>query len=306
MKTLTLSVLFAMLSFTAFSQDKDPQADYDWSQYDFTPHFTLKSGGGHKLFAENKRIFIANFQVSQVVVANGKQTGQANLAKMTIGMTPIDLKAYQAVVDKMYQQLVDQLKAEGYTIVSDEEVAATEFAQKQHNGKSVFAMYVKEPSFYKDINGNEIVNIFPTNKFMLANYSSVLGNWPSKLGKAINANALSIVMTINPVSFDGSRGRGKKGASLEARANMTVSTYCLLSNERGGFGVWTTPVDGKDNWVGPKGLSETDNNTDFFGSVRGKYVLDVNQDAYLSEVEGLAGGVSKGFVKALMKEIKQH
>lgn len=304
MKTLFLALLFSVFACSAFAQDKDPQADYDWSKYDFIPHFTLKSGGGHKVLAENKRIFIANFQVSQIIVANGKQTGQANLAKMTIGMTPIDLKAYQALVDKMYQQLVDQLKAEGYTIVSDEEVAATEFAKKQHNGKSVFCMYVKEPSFYKDMNGNEVVNIYPTNKFLVANYSSVLGTWPTKLGKAIDANALSIVMTINPVSFDGSRGRGKKGASIEARANMTVSTFGLLSNERGGFGVWTTPVDGKDNWVGPKGLTETDNNTDVFGSVRGKYVLDVNQDTYLSEVEAVAGGISQGFVKALMKEIR--
>lgn len=304
MKTQLLSVLLVLLGFTAFSQDKDEQADYDWAQYDFAPHFTLKSGGGHKIFAENKRIFIANFQVSQIIVANGKQTGQANLAKMTIGLTPIDIQAYQASVDKMYQQLVEKLKAEGYTIVSDEEVAATEFAKDTHNGKSVFAMYYKEPSYYKDMNGNEVVNIFPTNKFFIANYGTVLGNWPSKMGKALNANVLSIVMTVSPVSFDGSRGRGKKGASIEARANMTVSTYGLLSNERGGFGVWTSPVDAKDNWVGPKGLTKTDSSTDFFGSVRGSYVLDVNQDVYLSEVEAVAGGISKGFVKALMKELK--
>jgi len=205
----------------------------------------------------------------------------------------------------LYQQFLDQLKAEGYTLVSDEEVAKSEFAQKQHNGKSIFCMYVKEPSFYKDAAGNEVVNIFPTNKYLVANYGSILGNWPSKFGKALDANIVSIILTINPVSFEGRRGLGaKKGASIEAIANMTIFPTCTASNERGGFGVWGSLVDGKDNWVGPKGLAKTDSNTDVFGSVRGTYVLDVNQEAYLSEVEKLGGGIAQGYIKALMKEVK--
>lgn len=170
--------------FICFAQDKDPQADYDWTQYNFAPHFAIKNGGGKNIFAENKRIFVSNFQVTQVIVANGKQTGQANLAKMTVSLTPIEIKAYQEIVDRMYKQFCDQLKAEGYTLVSDEEVANSEFAKKQHNGKSVFCMYVKEPSFYTDAKGNEVVNIFPTNTYMVANYSSVLGTWPTKFGES--------------------------------------------------------------------------------------------------------------------------
>lgn len=304
-KLLSSLLLTGALTFSAFAQDKDPQADYDWEKYDFVPHFTLKNGGGKKNFTDNKRLYISNFQIAQVVVANGKQTGQANLAKMTISLSPIEMKAYQAVVDKLYQQLRDQLTAEGYTLVSDEEVAASEFAKKQHDGKSVFCMYVKEPSFYKDINGNEVVNIFPTNKFLVANYGAILGNWPSKFGKAIDANIVSVILNINPVSFEGRRGAGaKKGASIEATANMTVTPGCTASNERGGIGVWSTAVDGKDNWLGPNGMTKTTSNTDVFGSVRGAYVLDVNQDVYLAEVEKLGGGVTKGYINALMKEVK--
>jgi hypothetical protein len=244
MKLLNLTILLLVSASTAFSQDKDPHADYDWSKYDFPSHYTIKSGGGQNILAQNKRIFVSNFQIAQIIVANGKQTGQANLAKMTISLTPIDLKAYQQVVDKLYQQVLDQLVAEGYTLVSDEEVANSEFAKKQHNGKSVFCLYVKEPSYYKDANGNEIVNIFPTNKFLAANYSGVLGTWPTRFGKAIDANVLSIVLTINPVSFDGKRNGGyKKGATIEAQANMTITPSGLLGNERGGFGVWTTSID---------------------------------------------------------------
>lgn len=304
-KFLSLLVILNLIVFSTFAQDKDPQADYDWSQYNFAPHFTLKNGGGKSTFAENKRLFVSNFQVAQVIVANGKQTGQANLAKMTISLSPIDMKAYQAVVDKLYQQFCDQLKTEGYTLVSDDEVAQSDFAKKQHNGKSIFCMYVKEPSFYKDANGNEVVNIFPTNKYLVANYSPILGTWPTKFGKAIDANIVSIVLTINPVSFEGKRGVGsKKGASLEATANMTIYPSATASNERGGFGVWGSLVDGKDNWVGPNGLSKTDSNTDVFGGVRGTYVLDVNQNVYLSEVEALGGGIAKGYINALMKEVK--
>lgn len=291
--------------FFVFAQDKDPQADYDWSQYNFSAHFSVKNGGGKNIFADNKKIFVSNVQVAQGDCRQWKQTGQVNLAKMTISLTPIDLKAYQAVVDKLYQQFCDQLKAEGYTLVGDEEVANSEFAKKQHNGKSIFCMYVKEPGFYKDANGNDVVNIFPTNKFLVANYNAIIGNWPTKFGKAIDANVVSIILTINPVSFEGKRGMGsKKGASIEAIANMTIYPSCTASNERGGFGVWGSLVDGKDNWVGPKGLFKTDKDTDVFGSVRETYVLDVNQDAFLSEVEALGGGIAKGYIGALMKEIK--
>lgn len=305
MKLQSFIILLTLFTLSVSAQDKDPQADYDWAQYNFAPHFTIKNGGGKNIFAEKKRLFISNFQVAQIIVANGKQTGQANLAKMTISLTPIDLKAYQAVVDKLYQQFCDQLKAEGYTLVSDEEVANSEFAKKQHDGKSVFFMYVKEPSYYQDGNGNQVVNIFPTNKYLAANYNPI-GNWPTKFGKAIDANIVSIVLTIYPVSFEGKRNSlsSKKGASIEADANMSIYPTATASNERGGFGVWGSLVDGKDNWVGPKGLTKTDNNTDIFGSVRGTYVLDVDQAVFLSEVEKLGGGIAQGYIQALMKEVK--
>lgn len=304
-KPATLALFLCIVCFVSYAQKDDPQADYDWSQYDFSAHYTLKNGGGKKIFAENKRIFVGNFQINQVVVANGKATGVSNLAKMTISMTPIEVKAYQALVDKLYKQFVDQLVAEGYTMVSDEEVANSEFAKNTHNGKTVFAVYTKEPYFGKDGVGNEVANFWPTNKFMVANYGAVPGTWPSKFGKAINANVVSLILTINPVSFDGSRRSGYKGgASIEAQANMTVTPLPLATNERGGFAVWGSAVDGKANWVGPKGLFKTDNSVDVFGSVRGTYVLDVNQETYLSEVEAVAGGVASGFIKAIMKETK--
>jgi hypothetical protein len=304
-KSITSILLLSVFAFSVFAQDKDPQADYDWAQYNFPAHFSVKNGGGKNIFAENKRIFVSNFQIAQVIVANGKQTGQANLAKMTISLTPIEIKAYQEMIDRMYQKFCDQLKAEGYTLVSDEEVANSEFAKKTHNGKSIFAVYAKEPYFGQDVSGSEVANFWPTNKFMVANYSSVIGNWPSKFGKAIDANVVSIILTIHPVSFEGKRGAGaKKGASLEATANMTIFPLCTASNERGGFGVWGSLVDGKDNWVGSKGMYKTDSNTDVFGGVRGQYVLDVNQQVFLSEVETLGGGIAKGYITALMKEVK--
>lgn len=303
-KIILLIACFSLFTFGVFSQDKDPQADLDWSTYDFSSHYTLKNGGGKKTFDENKRIYIANFQISQIIVANGKATGVSNLAKMTVGMSPIDIAKYQALVDKLYEQTKARLVAEGYTLVTDEEVANTEFAKKEHNAKSIFCQYVPEPVFAKDASGNDIVYIWPKNKFIVLNTNPILGNWPSKFGKAINANAVSITLIINSVSFDGSRGGGRKGASIEATANMTVAPWCFASNERGGFGVWCTALDGKANWVGPKGMAESNSKTDVFGSVRGTYVLDVNEEAYLAEVETVAGGMAKGYIDALMKEIK--
>lgn len=69
--------------------------------------------------------------------------------------------------------------------------------------------------------------------------------------------------------------------------------------------VWGTTVNGNNNsWVGPKGMYKTDNATTVFGSAKGTYVIDVNQQAYLSEVEALGSGLSRGFVKGLLAELK--
>lgn len=302
-----VGVLFLMCSTAVYAQkNKDAApAVIDWSKHDFTTQFTIKNGGGKAVFGEKKRIFISNFQIAQTVMANGKQAGTSNLAKMSVSMSPIDMKAYQSLVDKLYKQLQDRLVAEGYTLVSDEEVANSAFAKKEHNGKSVFCMYVNEPSNYKDQNGNQIVNLFPTNKFIVANYSSILGNWPTKFGKAIDANVVSIILNVTPMTFEGKRRTGYKGnASIEGEASLLMNPSCTASNERGGFGVWGSWVGGNAHWVGPKGIYETDKSTDIFGGVRGKYVLDVDQDAYLKEVEALGGGLVQGYIQALMNEVK--
>jgi hypothetical protein len=167
-KSIYLTFLLASVVVTLFAQ-KDPQADYDWKQYNFPAHFTLKNGGGKNIFATNKRIFIANFHVAQVIVASGKQTGSSNLAKMSVSMSPIKVEAYQALTDKLYQQMVERLKHEGYTIVSDAEVANSEFAKKEHNGKNVYCQYVNEVAYAKDGMGNELAHFRPTNSTLQTN-----------------------------------------------------------------------------------------------------------------------------------------
>jgi hypothetical protein len=113
------------------------------------------------------------------------------------------------------------------------------------------------------------------------------------------------VLIANPASFDGSRRTGYKGGpSIEADANLSIYPFCSASNERGGFAVWGTAAGGNSNWVGSKGMYKTDKSTNVFGSVKGTYVIDVNQDAYLAEVEALGGGLARGFVKAIMAEVK--
>ncbi len=307
-KIFFLTMLLSMIVLISVAQKKNKSqapAVIDWTSYDFTKHFTLKNGGGKKIFGDNKRLFISNFQINQTIVANGKQTGSSNLAKMTVGMTPIDVNAYQELVNKLYARLTEQLKAEGYELVSDEEVANSEFAKEQHNGKTVFCQYAKDVAYDKDQNGNQILYLWPTNKFIVSNTKTVLGTWPSKFGKALDANIISVVLIVNPVSFDGSRRSGYKGGpSIEADAVLTIFPYCYATNEKAGFAVWGTHAGGNSNWVGPKGMTKTDNSTNVFGSVKGTYVIDVNQDAYLSEVEKLGGGLSEGFVKALMAEVK--
>lgn len=301
-RSISLAVLFSLATLMVRAQD--PQADYDWSKYDFSVHYKFSNAGGEKILQSNKRLFIANFQVQQTIVSVGKETGKSNIAKMTVGLTPIDVKKYQAITDKLYAQVVEKFKAEGYTIVTDEEVANSDYAKKEHDGKKVFCTYADEPYYGKDANGGDNVNFWPTHKFIVVNYSPILGNWPTKFAKAFDANTVNIVLMVNNVSFDGSKGFGKKGASIEGEPNMTVQPWCMVGNERGGMAVTAGLVDGKINWVGPRAMFKADSKTDVFGSVRGNFVLDVNEEIYLSEVEAVVGGLANGFVDGLMKEIK--
>lgn len=283
---------------------KEPELK-DWRGYDFTKHFTYKNGGGKKDFVANKRIFVSNFQISQKIVANGTQTGSSSFAKMTVGLTPIDVNVYQRLTDKLYTQFIDHLKAEGYEIVSDEEVANSSFAKEEHNGKTVLCQYTKEPYYDRDQFKNEMVYLWPKNKFIVVNYKTIPGTWPTRFSKAINANVLNVNLIVDAVGFDGSRRTGYKGgASIEAGPSLSIFPFCSASNSRGGMAVWGTALWGNNNWVGPDGMYKTESSTTVFGSVKGSYTIDVNEGAYLAEVEALTSGLSKGFINSLMAEVK--
>lgn len=296
--------LFALifLSTLCFAQKKKDKAATDWAAYDYSKAFSYKNGGGKKDISKVKRIFIADFVVNQVITAVGKQTGSTNFAKMTVGLSGLDSKAYQQMVTELYQQTIEQLKAEGYEVLTEEEVANNNFLTED-KGKDggLFVNYIDESLIpFKEFN-NEVVGIRPLGKFAVRNSKVTSGIWYNKFCKAIDAQAVSISLNINFMVFDGSR---MGGARIEGTPVIDAGAMMMWNNANGGM--WVFPGDhmyGNNTWA-KSGINETTSSTTIFGAVKSAYVVEASQPEYLAEIKGILSGVSKTFIQTMINEGK--
>lgn len=300
-KFITLLAL-ASCSVMCFAQKKKDKAPTDWATYDFSKAFSYKNGGGKKDIGKQKRIFIADFVVNQVVTAVGKQTGSTNFAKMTVGLSGLDSKAYQQLVTELYQKAIEQLKAEGYEVLSEEEVANNSFlAEDKGKDGGLFVNYIDENlTTFKELN-NEVVGIRPLGKFAVRNSKVTAGIWYNKFCKAINAQAVSIALNVNFMVFDGSR---LGGARIEGTPVIDAGAMMMWSNANGGM--WVFPGDhmyGNGTWA-KSGINETSSSTTIFGAVKSAYVVEASQPEYLAEIKGILSGVSATFIKTMIEEGK--
>ncbi len=177
MKKIMTLLALVFISAVCYAQKKKDKVKppTDWATYDYSKTFQYKNAGGKKDISKQKRIFIADFVVNQVVTAVGKQTGSTNFAKMTVGLSGLDSKAYQQMVTELYQQAIEQLKAEGYEVLTEDEVATNSFlAEDKGKDGALFVNYIDEsPSSFKEL-GNEVMGIRPLGKFAIRN-SKVTG-----------------------------------------------------------------------------------------------------------------------------------
>lgn len=299
-------ILFALVSISAmcYAQKKKDKVKppTDWATYDYSKTFSYKNGGGKKDIGKLKRVFIADFSVNQVVTAVGKQTGSTNFAKMTVGLSGIDVKAYQQMVTELYQQAIAQLKAEGYEVLTEEEVAKNSFLVDDI-GKDggLFVNHVNEElTSYKEF-GNEVVAIRPLGKFAARNTKVTAGIWYNKLGKALNAHAISIALNVNFMVFDGSR---MGGARIEGTPLINSYAGMMWTNSNGGM--WVFPGDAMygNNFWSKSGINETNSSTTIFGSAKSAYVVEASQAEYLAEIRGMLNGVTTTFIKTMINEGK--
>ncbi|MCW5910557.1 MAG: hypothetical protein KIT62_05755 [Cyclobacteriaceae bacterium] len=296
--------LLALVSFGAMchAQKKKDKAPTDWGTYDYSKTFSYKNGGGKKDISKLKRVYIADFVVNQVITAVGKQTGSTNFAKMTVGLSGIDASAYQQMVGELYQQAVEQLKAEGYEVLTDEEVANNKFlADDKGKDGGLFVNYIDDKLYpYKELN-NEVVSIRPLGKFAVRNSKVTAGIWYNKFCKAIDAHAVSIALNVNFMVFDGSR---LGGARIEGTPVIDAVALMMWNNANGGM--WVFPGDhmyGNNTWA-KSGINETNSSTTIFGAVKSAYVVEASQPEYLAEIKGILGGVTKTFIKTMINEGK--
>ena len=298
-RIITLMLLFCVSAYSSTAQK-------DWSVYDFTVHYDAKTYGGKKPILENKRVFVSDFVISQVVMANGKQMGAASFAKMSINMTPLDKKAYNELVNRLYNEFIESLKAQGFEIVSDEEVAASDFVKDANEKKNVYAWTTDStPLQDTDQFGSETMRFRPEKKYVVVNSGKILGNFNANYAKAINAQVIYANLAINFVTFDGARRAGYKGrTTIEATPYLMVTPTISWLNERGGINVTTTHVEANTNWVGEKGIDEITTNSTVFGAVKGTYIMDINEPAYMAEISAITQGLIKGYTATVKKELE--
>jgi hypothetical protein len=302
------SLMIFCMSLPTMGQKKSEQRTKDWSTYNFKVHYEPKVFGGKKTILENKRVFVNDFVVSQVVLANGKQMGTSRFAKMSVNMSPLDVKAYNDLVTSLYNQFIQDLQAQGFEIVPDKEVEESNFVKEANEKKSVYAWYTDDkPLQDADQFGSETMRFRPANKYIVVNGAKILGNFNPRFSKAINAQLLSMNLVINFVTFDGSRRSGYKGgASIEAFPYLAVHPYAYFLNERGGINLPSTGgVEANPNWVGEKGIQEVSSSTTVFGSAKGTYVMDINEQVYMSEISAITKGLVKGFTDTVKGELQE-
>ncbi len=301
MKKPKLILLCMLMTISVLAQKKKEQTLIDWNTYDFSKTFSYRNGGGKKDIAKQKRIFIADIVVNQVITAVGKQTGSTNFAKMTVGLSGIDTKAYQQIVQEVYALAIQQLKDEGYEVLSDDEVAQNKFFSEEKESESLFVGRVKEDlTPYKEL-GNQVVSIRPVGKFAVRNSKVTAGIWYNKLCKALDAQAVSIALNVTFMAFDGSR---LGGARIEGKPLLDAGAMMMWSNANGGM--WVFPgqhMYGNPSWI-KSGIEETNSETNLFGSVRSAYMVQASQEEYLKEVKGMLTGVTKTFITTMINEGK--
>lgn len=299
LRIIAFMLLFCLSAYSSTAQK-------DWSLYDFTVHYDAKTYGGKNPILENKRVFVSDFVISQIVMANGKQMGAATFAKMSINMSPLDQKAYNELVNRLYKEFMESLKAQGFEIVSDEEVAASDFVKDANEKKNVYAWYTDStPLQDTDQFGSETMRFRPEKKYVVVNSGKILGNFNPKYSKAINAQVIYVNLAINFVTFDGARRAGYKGrTTIEATPYLMVTPTISWLNDRGGINVTTAHVEANTNWVGEKGIDERSTNSTVFGAVKGTYIMDINEPVYMAEISAITQGLIKGYTATVKKELE--
>jgi len=151
-----------------------------------------------------------------------------------------------------------------------------------------------------------VVNVQPAGRYLCYTESMIPGTFYAKLAKETDAVALSFNYVINPVAFDGAGGIARKKASVEGRPALGLSGIMTAASATGaGAGRLDYAGYPGTEWVRPPGIHESSsNNKPWMGSAMGKYVLDVEQAAYLTAVKKLLREAAFASIYTWLAELK--
>lgn len=249
---------------------------------------------------KSKRVYIADFNVSQYIKTSASQTagGGGAYAKMSVNFGGVDGAAYQKMLGEVYQEITQKFKSLGYEVLTNDEVKS----------KREEAVMFPEPGpSEKMVSGTVTGSVIRPNNILFSPAKSLIGGtFFNKVAKSVDAHAFHFNYAVNTVSFDRGSKFSKK-ASVAGEPSLWISGYsgAVSSDARGGATIYLKPYGTSDNsWVGPEGIYETSKNSKpWMGSAMGKYTLDVKQDEYLAALKKLLITASNQSIDAFQAEL---
>lgn len=238
-----------------------------------------------KAHAETKKVAIAYFGIAQTVQNADATTaaGGGAYAKMTVNFGGVDIAAYQAVVKEVYDAAVAKLTGLGYEVLTPEQVKAT--------GVETYTPNTMPEEYKINAGTAKAITIHPTGTAQVLMNMSPMGFLPFiKKAKQLNANMLVFNYGATAVGFE-------RGSKYSKTAKISATPWLTFGGSFTSYpiGKGASPAvvnggvkGGEADFAGPAGIYETSKTTmPWLGSSKGKYVLDINQQIYLTHIKNM-------------------
>jgi hypothetical protein len=208
-----------------------------------------KSFKENKLNEGSKKLYIQSFHINFEVYSEAEDKKAAGgfrntitsaaKAKAAVGLATLDNEAIQAKADELYQKFLNDMKSQGYEIISDEAAAATE----EYEGHTK----VSGPAIFESEKKGTMVVIptgysyFYKSKNIIQSQFSIVSKTPQNLSKELD-NCLVASITLNFLFSElGTDWNVGNQAKVKLLVNYRMSNTSTISFARGKYKIGGNP-----------------------------------------------------------------
>jgi hypothetical protein len=294
------------------------QKSIDWTTVDFADEYKIKakiSGSASKSLTSDPT-FVNDYFLTQATLMKGSSQA-GTLQKQDVGsvfaeasLGGVSKEAIQEMVDELYVEFVEELKAIGLTITDGDELINSEFAQdKNDKDKNLIGKTGNEPLFDKVsvMEGSDIKEqmIFrPEDKNIYATSKTVYGNFYMKPSMKLGINMISIGYVVRFAAFDDKK-KGLSKNTLTTTAALSIQPVIMIYNSKGAAS-WISvekQIWGNNDWS--EGLVETaSRDGSYMGlSSSAEYAIGAMEDKYIAELKSILSNLQKDIVGVLKENL---